>query len=94
MGVSTVRWWVVRFSSGDNNVKDKPCSGQSLTAITSQNEVSQSAHPHESADYNQRTVYGDEYQLQFLGNDGDNVGISQTLHQVCPTDFHTGAERT
>ena len=26
--VSSVRWWVVRFSSGDSNVKDKPRSRQ------------------------------------------------------------------
>ena len=25
--VSTVRQWMVRFSSGDSNVEDKPCSG-------------------------------------------------------------------
>ena len=24
--VSTVRWWVVCFSSGNSNMKDKPCS--------------------------------------------------------------------
>ena len=26
--VSTVRWWVVHFSSGDSDVKDKPHSRQ------------------------------------------------------------------
>ena len=26
MDVSTVRWWVVHFSSGGSNVKDKPSS--------------------------------------------------------------------
>jgi len=36
--VSTVRRWVVRFSSGDSDVKDKPRSGQPCTAATPQNE--------------------------------------------------------
>lgn len=26
--VNTVRWWVMRFSRGDIDVKDKPCLGQ------------------------------------------------------------------
>jgi len=32
--VSTVRWWLAPFSSGDSDVKDKPHSGQSCTAVT------------------------------------------------------------
>ena len=32
--VSTVRRWVARFSSGDSDVKDKPRSGRSCTAVT------------------------------------------------------------
>ena len=32
--VSTVRQWVVHFSSGNSDVKDKPCSGQPCTAVT------------------------------------------------------------
>jgi len=36
--VSAVRRWVVRFSSGDSDVKDKPCSGQPCTAVTPRNE--------------------------------------------------------
>jgi len=32
--VSTVRRWVVRFSSGDSDVKDKPRSGRPCTAVT------------------------------------------------------------
>ena len=38
VNMSAVRWWVVRFSSGDGNMKDKPCSGQPCTAVTPQNE--------------------------------------------------------
>jgi len=36
--VSTVRRWVVRFSSGDSDVKDKARSGQPHTAVTPRNE--------------------------------------------------------
>ena len=36
--VSAVRRWVVCFSSGDSNMKDKPCSGHPCTAVTSQNQ--------------------------------------------------------
>ena len=37
MNVSTVRWWVVHFSSVNSNVKDKPHSGQLCTAVVPQN---------------------------------------------------------
>ena len=33
-----VRWWVLSFSSGDNNMKNKPYSGWSCTAVTQLNE--------------------------------------------------------
>jgi len=36
--VSTARQWVAHFSSGDSDVKDKPCSGRSCTAVTPRNE--------------------------------------------------------
>jgi len=36
--VSTVNWWVVHFSSGNNDVKDKPCTGWPCTAVTPQSE--------------------------------------------------------
>ena len=45
-------------------------------------------------DYDQWTVYRAEYQLQCVGNDGGNVEISWSLHQVCPTNARTGTERT
>ena len=35
---STVRQWVVHFSSGDRDMKDKPRSGQLCTAVTLKNE--------------------------------------------------------
>ena len=49
MDVSTVRRWVVCFSSDDMDVKDKPRSRQFCMPVTPQNEVSQSTHPHESS---------------------------------------------
>jgi transposase len=36
--VSTVRRWVVRLSSDDSDVKDKPRSGRPCTAVTPRNE--------------------------------------------------------
>lgn len=38
MDVSTVRRWVMRFNSGDNNVCDKLRSGRPCTAVNPQNE--------------------------------------------------------
>ena len=40
MDVSTARRWVVRFSSGNTDVKDKPRSGRPCTAVTPRNEES------------------------------------------------------
>jgi len=38
MDVCIVRRWVARFSSGDSDVKDKPCSGRPCTTVTPRNE--------------------------------------------------------
>ena len=51
--------------------------------------MSQLAHLCESADSNQGTVHRAEYQLQGIGNDGGNVGISVSLRQMCPTSART-----
>ena len=48
-----------------------------------------SAHLHELADYDQGTVYRAQYWPKCLGNNGGNVGILQSLHQVDPTNAHT-----
>lgn len=45
-------------------------------------------------DYDDGTVYGAEYQLQYIGNYSGNIGISQSLHQVGPPNAHRGLERT
>jgi len=39
-------------------------------------------------------VYGAEYQLQCVGDDSGNVGISQSSHQLGPMNAHTGTKRT
>jgi len=39
-------------------------------------------------------VYGAEYRLQCVVHNGGNVGISQSVHQVDPTNAHTGTQRT
>jgi len=56
--------------------------------------VSQSAHSYELVDYNQGTAYKAEYQPQWIGNNGGNVGISQSLQHVDPTNAHTETEGT
>ena len=56
--------------------------------------MSWSAHPRELMDYNQGTACGAEYQFQCTRNDGGNIGISQSLHQVGPINAHTGTETT
>ena len=44
-------------------------------------------------DYNQGIVYGPEYWLQCIGNDGGNIRILKSFPQVDSTHSHTGAER-
>jgi len=83
--VSTARQWVVRFSSGNNDMKGKhtQMSHHKIKSISISS----------STDYSQRTVYRTEYQLQCIGSDGGNIGMSWSLHQVGPTNVHTGIER-
>jgi hypothetical protein len=89
--VSTMRWWVVHFSSGDSDVRYRPCSGRPCIAVKPMKwTVPWSAHPYKLADYDQGTVYGAECWLQCIGNDVDNVGISQSLCHMGPMDAHTG----
>ena len=92
--VNTVRRWMVCFSRGDRDVKDKPHSGQPCTAITTKKRrESPLAHLHRLAEYDKGTVYWAEYWLQCVGNNDSNVGISQSLHQVGPVITHAGTER-
>ena len=39
-------------------------------------------------------MYGAKHQFQGFGNNGGNVGILQSLHQVGPTDAYIVTERT
>jgi hypothetical protein len=81
--VSTVRWWVVYFSSGDSNLRDRPCSRWPCTAVRSMKwGAPWSAHLSKSADYNQGTF---ECRIQSVGNDWQCCNIS-SLCQVGPTD--------
>jgi len=77
---STVRQWVVHFSSGDRDMKDKPRSGQLCTAVTLKNEE---CLDHLFSAYCQislGTVSGAKYFFQYVGSNGDNGGILQRLH--------------
>jgi len=88
--ISTVKRWVARFSSGDSDVKDKPRSGRPYTAVTPRNEERLDQLIRANRRITTRELYGAEYRLQCVGNDGGNVGISQSLRQVGPTNAHTG----
>ena len=88
--VSTVRRWVVCFSSGDSDVKDKPRSGRPCTAVTPRSEE----HLNQLIHTNQQITNGE------LGTEL-NIGFNMletmvamleycSLHQVCPTNAHTG----
>ena len=56
--------------------------------------ASWSMHLHESADYDQGTVYRHEYCLHCDGSNSGNVRTLQSLHQVSPMNAHTWTERT
>ena len=65
-----------------------------VPALVSTASAFSSCSSFKSADYNKRTMYRDEYQLQYVGNDSGNVGISQSLCQVGPMNTHREKERT
>jgi len=89
--VSTVRWWVVCFSSSGSDLKDKPHSGQPCTAVTPRNEEHLDQLIHANWWITTRELCT-ERNIGFnaLGNDGGNVAILQSLCQVGPTNAHTG----
>ena len=93
MNVTTMSWWVMHISSGDNKVKDKPHSGQPHTAATPQNEASLDQLIH----MNQQITAVElcmELNICFSALEMMmKFGISQILHQVGLTDGHTGAEK-
>ena len=82
----------MHFSSDNNDVKGKPCSGWPCRAVTPQNE--EHARSTYLADVDHGTVYRAEYWLQYVGSDGGNIGVLQSLQQVDPVNAQTGIERT
>ena len=79
VNVSTVRWWVVHFSSGNIDVINKPYSRQPCTAVTPQNEE----HLNHLISMNQLVMTRElwmELNIQCIGNNGGNIGILQSLH--------------
>lgn len=92
--VSTVRLWVMCFSSSNHEVKDIHILDDHAQLHTTKWKVFQSAHPCKSVDYHQRTVIGVEYWLRCIGNDDGSVRILQSLCQAGSVNAHTGKERT
>lgn len=94
VNVSTVRWSVVCFSSGDNGMKSKPRSWQPCIAVKPPKEE----HLNELTCTNQqlmtRELYRPLYQLQCIGNNGDNIWTLRSLCQVGPMNAHMGTEIT
>ena len=80
---------VMCFSNGDANVKYKLRLWQH-NCHTMKWRASQTVHPCELADYDQGTEYRIEYWIPCIGS---NVEISQSLHQMVPTNAHRGTER-
>jgi len=87
MGPAFLQWWQQWERQATFQVPMHSCHSTKWKA-------SWSALPCRSVNYNQGTVYGDEYWLHCVGNDGGNVGTLQSLYQVGPVRDHTGAERT
>ena len=88
---STVRRWVVCYSSGNSNVKDKPRSGWPHTAVMPWNEE----HLDQLTRMNWQTrELCTELNIGFKACNGSNLGISQSLLQVSPKNTHRRTERT
>jgi transposase len=64
--VSTVRRWVARVSSGDSDVKEKPCSGRPCTVVTPLNEERLDQMFCANWRITTRELYGDEYRLKYV----------------------------
>jgi len=67
--VSTVRWWVVHFSTDNSDVKEKPSGCPGMHSCHSMKwRASQSARPCETMDYDKETVfsYYDKESVYFL----------------------------
>ena len=73
MDVSTVRLWVVHFSSGDSDMKDKPCSGQPCTAVTPEMKSVLINSSRQSVDYDLELCTELNIGFNAVGNGGGNV---------------------
>jgi len=92
--VSIVRWWVVRFSSGDSNSKDKLCSRWPCTAVTPLNEECLDQLMHVNWWIMTRELWTE---LNIGLNALETLGATLeycSLHRVGPTNTHTGTEGT
>ena len=76
--VSTVSRGVAHFNSADSDEKDKARSGRPCTAVTPRNEERLDQLIRENRRITIRELCGAEYRLQCVGNDGGEVGISQS----------------
>ena len=96
MDDSTVRQWVMHFSSDDSNMKDKPCSGWTCSAVTPQKEpLYQLIHANQPIMIRELyELYVAEYWLQCIRKNGDDCRLLQSLCQVDSMNVHTGMERT
>jgi len=91
--VSTVRQLVMHFISGDR--KDKSHSRQPAELSHHEMKIfSISSSTQISLDYSLWTAYRAECWLQYIGNDGSNIGISQCLLEVGPRNAYTVTKRT
>ncbi len=85
---------MVHFSSGDSDMKDKPCSGQPCTAVTPEMKSVLINSSRQSVDYDLELCTELNIGFSAVGNGGGNVRILQSLCQVGPTNAHIGTERT
>ena len=91
---STVRWWVVHFSSGDSNVKGKKHSRWLYIAVTLQNEEHLYQLIHENLWITIRELH---MELNISSNALKTVVVTLKHHKVCVTWVPwmlTGTERT
>ena len=94
VGVSSVRLWVVCFSSGDSDVKDNPHSRWSHAAVTPRNEEHLNQHIHAKWKIMTRELCM-ELDIGFSALEMMVAMLEyHSLHQVGPTNAPSGTEIT
>ena len=89
--VSTVRWWVARFSSGDSDVKDKPRSGWPCTAVTPRNEERLNQLIRANRQIMTRELCTElNISCNALETMVATLEYRKSLYQLVPTNAHTG----